>query len=329
MSDGAGVPTGTPLAEPPLIEMISEDPVLRDTKLIAEAWDCDGLNQVVHQQWSALAWQPLPPPPPSTSSQRTTASPWQIWWPTTTSTTRPTGRTTATGRATTTAGTAGEEGDTQQWGVKRLRQRQMRNMCIALLVAHGVPMITMGDEYAHTKRGNNNTYCHDDPLNWFDWGRSEADEGGFSRFMRCMVNFRRSRPELQRSTFVGTRDVQWHGELPDTPDWTETSRLVAYTTNDGAGNGLFIAFNTGHTARALKLPKWPGKVWQRVADTSQLAPYDFLLADEVLSQDELARVQAACMMWSADRHCAMLPWSAVILESVPEAAAEALKAPDV
>ncbi len=45
MADGAGVPTGTPLAEPPLIEAISEDPVLRNTKLIAEAWDCDGLKQ--------------------------------------------------------------------------------------------------------------------------------------------------------------------------------------------------------------------------------------------------------------------------------------------
>ena len=46
MKEGAGVPTGTPLTEPALIEMISEDPVLRQTKLIAEAWDCDGLNQI-------------------------------------------------------------------------------------------------------------------------------------------------------------------------------------------------------------------------------------------------------------------------------------------
>ncbi len=45
MPDGAGAPTGTPLSDPPLVEMISEDPVLRNTKLIAEAWDCDGLNQ--------------------------------------------------------------------------------------------------------------------------------------------------------------------------------------------------------------------------------------------------------------------------------------------
>lgn len=48
------VPTGTPLTDPPLIEMISSDPVLKDTKLIAEAWDCDGLNQVGGH--SRLAW---------------------------------------------------------------------------------------------------------------------------------------------------------------------------------------------------------------------------------------------------------------------------------
>lgn len=46
MTDGAGVPTGTPLPDPPLVDAISEDPILRNTKLIAEAWDCDGLNQV-------------------------------------------------------------------------------------------------------------------------------------------------------------------------------------------------------------------------------------------------------------------------------------------
>ena len=46
MTDGAGVATGTPITEPPVVQMISEDPLLRTTKLIAEAWDCDGLNQV-------------------------------------------------------------------------------------------------------------------------------------------------------------------------------------------------------------------------------------------------------------------------------------------
>ena len=50
--------------------------------------------------------------------------------------------------------------------VQRLRQRQMRNLAAALLVSHGVPMINMGDEYGHTKDGNNNTYCHDSEVNY-------------------------------------------------------------------------------------------------------------------------------------------------------------------
>ena len=45
----------------------------------------------------------------------------------------------------------------------------MRNFSVALLMAHGVPMIHMGDEYGHSKLGNNNTYCHDSPLNWLNW----------------------------------------------------------------------------------------------------------------------------------------------------------------
>jgi isoamylase len=66
----------------------------------------------------------------------------------------------------------------------------MRNMAAALLLAHGVPMIMMGDEYGHSKGGNNNTYCHDSPLNWFDWAKATAEGDGFVRFFRLLVNFR-------------------------------------------------------------------------------------------------------------------------------------------
>jgi isoamylase len=157
----------------------------------------------------------------------------------------------------------------------------MRNMSMALLLAHGIPMIYMGDEYGHSKMGNNNTYCHDNELNWFDWQAAVADESGFSRFMRQLIKLRRSRPELQRATYVNSQDVQWHGDLPSTPDWSQTSRLVAYTLTDGAGGGLFVAFNAAHVPRILSLPTWQGQVWQPLVDTSQVAPYDFLLPDEV------------------------------------------------
>lgn len=61
---------------------------------------------------------------------------------------------------------------------------------------------------------------------------------------------------LNRRSFVTDRDIQWHGEAPSTPDWSEASRLVAYTLADGQGGGLYIAFNTSHK------PRWVG-CWHR------------------------------------------------------------------
>lgn len=66
----------------------------------------------------------------------------------------------------------------------------MRNMSCALLLAHGIPMFQMGDEYGHSKAGNNNTYCHDSPLNWVDWQQVTSDEQGFARFIRGLIAFR-------------------------------------------------------------------------------------------------------------------------------------------
>lgn len=66
----------------------------------------------------------------------------------------------------------------------------MRNMACALLLSHGIPMLQMGDEYGHSKSGNNNTYCHDSPLNWVDWQQVARDEQGFARFMRGLIAFR-------------------------------------------------------------------------------------------------------------------------------------------
>jgi isoamylase len=65
-------------------------------------------------------------------------------------------------------------------GVNRLRQRQMRNFACALLLAHGVPMMQMGDDYGHSKSGNNNTYCHDSELNWVDWSQVGRGAGALA-----------------------------------------------------------------------------------------------------------------------------------------------------
>ena len=70
----------------------------------------------------------------------------------------------------------GAEGETSDQGVQGLRWRQMKNFQVALMVSQGTPMMLMGDEYGHTRYGNNNTYGHDDRLNNFQWGELEEQK---------------------------------------------------------------------------------------------------------------------------------------------------------
>lgn len=79
----------------------------------------------------------------------------------------------------------------------------MRNFAAALLLAQGVPMILMGDEYGHTKDGNNNTYCHDSRWNHLDWKAAHRDTDGLRRFWKHLIHFRRARPELGQANYLG------------------------------------------------------------------------------------------------------------------------------
>ena len=95
--------------------------------------------------------------------------------PTTTSTTRPTARTTATGRPTTAPGTAAPRAPPPTRISSRCAARQSRAMLATLLLSFGVPMLLGGDEMGRTQGGNNNAYCQDNEITWFDW--ASADTG--------------------------------------------------------------------------------------------------------------------------------------------------------
>jgi isoamylase len=183
-------------------------------------------------------------------------------------------------------------------------------------------MIVMGDEYGHTKGGNNNTYCHDNALNYFNWEQAKKDSDGLLRFTKHMISFRKAHKELRRSSYVNDNDVEWHGIIPGEPDWTETSRFLALTFRKPGANagGVYIAFNTSHTPLLLELPRWEGRVWQPVADTGKAAPYDILVADERLPATEVEAAQAAVAMWTTEHAYPMLPWSCIVLESIPATA---------
>lgn len=373
VQEGSGSPTGTPLTNPPLVELLSEDPVLRNTKLIAEAWDCDGLNQVgafphyggrwaewnghfrdsVRQfikgtqgPWSSAFAAAL------TGSPNIYASPAPEgdWWGSGLGAQWRGGRGPAhsinfitahdgfsladlvayndkhneangemnrDGESNNLSWNCGAEGGTKKAAVLRLRARQMRNLACALLLSHGVPMVLMGDEYGHTKGGNNNTYCHDSELNWFDWDMQKDDKSGFGRFFRHLVQLRRRRAELRRPAYAGGGSITFMGPDGGAPDWSEDSRFVGLTLGAAHG-GLYIAFNSGHLPLTAVLPEWPGRSWRPLIDTGKPPPLDFLQADEALDKSAVAAAHSAMAMWTLEHCYPMLPYSAVVLESVAE-----------
>lgn len=82
---------------------------------------------------------------------------------------------------------------------------------------------------------------------------------------------RKSLPELRRQGYIGGGDMEWHGLVPHKPDWSDTSRFLAFTLRTEEGGGLYVAFNTSHLPQLVELPKWGGgRVWQPVVDTSKV-----------------------------------------------------------
>jgi isoamylase len=98
----------------------------------------------------------------------------------------------------------GVEGPTADAGVLALRARQMRNLIATLLVSQGVPMICAGDEFARTQQGNNNAYCQDNPISWLDWNLG-PEQAELLTFVRDLIGLRAAHPILHRRTFFQGR----------------------------------------------------------------------------------------------------------------------------
>ncbi|MFG3282325.1 glycogen debranching protein GlgX [Streptomyces sp. NPDC048111] len=121
----------------------------------------------------------------------------------------------------------GAEGPSEDPEVTELRARQMRNFVATLMLSQGVPMISHGDEFARTQSGNNNAYCQDTELSWVHWPDQDDDaDGTLLAFTRAMVGLRRDHPVFRRRRFFHGRPVQGtHDELSD----------IAWFTPDGQG----------------------------------------------------------------------------------------------
>jgi isoamylase len=369
--EGAGEPTGTPLSDPPLIAAISADPILSKTKLIAEAWDCDGLNQVGAFPHYGGRWSEWNGHFRDATRQfiKGTDGNWagsfaaslcgspniyinepgeHDWWgnnggsrwksgrgPTASINfitahdgfsladlvsynekhNKENGEDNRDGESHNLSWNCGAEGNTADLNVNQLRARQMRNFMSALLMSNGVPMILMGDEYGHTKYGNNNTYCHDSKLNYFDWDAARNDKDGLLRFTKAMIALRKRFSAFRRSHYVSDADIDWHGLEPGNPDWSEESRFLALTLKGhGNNNDVYVAFNTSHKSQLVSLPYLDGRKWLPLVDSGKVAPFDVLMTDERLSHEDVRAAQAALGMWTSQNLYPMLPWSCIVLE---------------
>ena len=183
----------------------------------------------------------------------------------------------------------GVEGPSDKPEVQRLRQRQMRNMLLTLMVSQGVPMMLAGDEFGRTQDGNNNAYCQDNEINWIDWPAVGADEGN-APFMRQLAVIRRRYPELRRETFLkgGDRagvapDITWlhpRGSPMTEVEWRDPRAktvAVLLARADRSSGGLLILLNASDDWIEYGLPEVPGRRWITIVDTYDPAPIDVTL----------------------------------------------------
>ena len=131
----------------------------------------------------------------------------------------------------------GAEGETSDPGVMALRLRQAKNCVAILMLSRGVPMLLAGDEVLRSQSGNNNAWCQDNALSWFDWRLAEANRD-MLRFTRESIALRRRHACLTANRFFdgrpidgrGIPDIAWHGARLSEPPWDDAQgRVLAFT----------------------------------------------------------------------------------------------------
>lgn len=317
---------GNLISNPPIVELIAEDPMLADTKIIAEAWDAAGAYQVGsfgNHRWAEWNgryrddvrgfWRgdggtlgPLAtrlagssdlyehagrPPFCSinfvTSHDGFTMNDLVSYKE---KHNEANNENNCDGDNHNTSDNYGVEGPTRKKGIVTIRSQQVRNMLATLLVSQGVPMIVSGDEVGRTQKGNNNAYCQDNDISWFDWRLVEKN-ADLARFASAMIHFRKNQPTIRRKEYLTGRpidgrkvpDVSWYGIKGNPLHWDQgmlamTAYIAAPSRADdleGLGRDLIIMFNSTSDNLDFELPSiGRGVVWNLFADTAAIPPKD-------------------------------------------------------
>jgi isoamylase len=186
----------------------------------------------------------------------------------------------------------GAEGPTPDPAIEQLRNRQVKNFFTATLFALGMPMILMGDEIRRTQLGNNNAYCQDNEISWFDWTLTER-HADVLRFARLLIERRLLRDtdaELSRlslNELIRGAPHAWHGVQLYQPDWSEQSHSLAFSTEVPREKlAFFWILNAYWAPLHFALPPARDKQatrWRRWIDTYLDSPHDIVPWDEAPS----------------------------------------------
>ncbi|MFN2234874.1 MAG: glycogen debranching protein, partial [Anaerolineales bacterium] len=321
---------GVPLVNPPVIWDIETDPVLAGTKLIAEAWDAGGLYQVgtfIGDRWKewngrfrddVRSFVKSDPGMISKLASRFLASPdlyaheerepeqsinfitchdgftlndlvsynqkhnWANQ------------EGNRDGHNHNLSWNCGIEGPTDDPDIERLRKQQIKNFLVINLLALGVPMLLMGDEVRRTQMGNNNAYCQDNQISWFDWSLLEK-HADIHRFVKEMIKYRlnlnvyKDIRGISLTRLLQTAQLDWHGVKLREPDWGYDSHSLAFSVR--GRRGLFhVIFNAYWKSLKFEIPPTTEQgltSWRKIIDTSQDSPKDFCkieTAPQVLSR---------------------------------------------
>ncbi len=209
----------------------------------------------------------------------------------------------------------GTEGPTDRPEILALRARQQRNFLTTLLLSQGVPMLVAGDEVGRTQNGNNNAYCQDNELSWFDW--DNVDEQ-LLEVSRRLIQLRAAHPVFHRRRWFfgrkirGVVDLGWFrpdGEPMGDEDWDAGfAKAVGVFLNGKAINtpdlrghrvvddSFLVLFNAHHGPLEWRLPNGWGARWARVLDT----------ADPTLEEDDGAPIDAGGLLVGEGRSVIVL-----------------------
>lgn len=304
---------GTPLSKPPILERLAFDPILGNVKLIAEAWDAGGLYQVGSfpswNRWSEWngkyrddmrcflkgdggmisavmervtgsmdLYNPSIRGDDASVNFITCHDGFTLWdlYSYSQKHNEENGWNNTDGDNNNNSWNCGQEGETSDEGILRLRKKLVKNAAALLLVSKGVPMLLSGDEFCNTQYGNNNAYCQDNKISWLDWNRKEQFQDVFEHF-RKMIHFRKEHHVVKghgKPSFCGLPSISFHGVCPWEPDQSWESRVLGIlfagrNQKDTEDEIVYIGMNMHWESHHVELPLMPeGYHWEIAVNTA-------------------------------------------------------------